>query len=37
MGWTKGVAIMNGFIGAFINAVIMVIVISAYLERKEKK
>lgn len=36
MGWTKTVAIINGFIGVFINTVVMVIVISTYLKRKEE-
>lgn len=35
MGWDKYLALINAFIGNFINVVIMVIVISNYLKRRE--
>ncbi|MFA6888086.1 MAG: potassium channel family protein [Candidatus Woesearchaeota archaeon] len=36
MGWAKTIAVINGFMGAFINTVVMVMVISTYLKRKEE-
>ena len=35
IGWNKQVAIFNAFVGVFINTILMVVVISAYLKRKE--
>jgi len=37
MGWSKYLAIFNGFIGNFIMVVIMVIVISSYINRASRK
>ncbi len=34
MGWNKTLALLNAFIGQFINVVIMVFVISSYMRRK---
>ncbi|MFH0869678.1 MAG: ion channel [archaeon] len=34
MGWSKGLALINAFVGNFISVVLMVIVITAYLNRK---
>jgi hypothetical protein len=34
MGWSKGLALVNAFIGNFISVVLMVIVITAYINRK---
>lgn len=36
MGWDKYLALVNAFIGNFINVIIMAIVISNYLKRKEE-
>lgn len=34
MGWDKGLALINAFIGNFISVVLMVVVITAYINRK---
>lgn len=37
MGWNKGLALFNAFIGHFISVVVMVIVISYYLKRRNEE
>jgi len=34
MGWSKGLALINAFVGNFISVVLMVIVITAYINRR---
>jgi potassium channel LctB len=34
MGWSKTIAVINAFVGNFINVILMVLVISNYLNRK---
>ena len=37
MGWDKTIAIINAFVGVGINAILMVLVISNYMDRKKSK
>jgi len=37
MGWSKGLALINSFAGNFISVVLMVVVISAYVNRSQMK
>ncbi len=37
MGWTKSLALINSFVGNFISVVLMVVVISAYVNRSQQK
>jgi potassium channel LctB len=36
MGWAKGLALFNAFIGNFVNVVVMVLVISTYMKRNSE-